>query len=136
MTSNIEMPAMVPLLVEASPSFAETWRQFQVEWACEHTLPFHLALADFVRHMSHLLASGDEATLHRIFSVIERFHVEGASKVREAATVGLLEDLQNANLHDAGTSPEQFERFLLPVSARYWRKVEAFWAEGKLITDD
>jgi hypothetical protein len=127
---------MVPLLVEASPTFAETWNQFQVEWAGEQSLPYYLALADFVRHMSHLLASGDEETLRRIFSVIERLHVEGSQSVREAATVGLLEDLQNANLHDAGTSPEQFERFLLPVSARYWRKVEAFWAEGKLITDD
>jgi len=136
MASKIEAPEMVPLLVEASPGFAETWNQFQVEWAGEQLPPYYSALADFVRHMSHLMASGDEATLLRIFSVIERLHIEGTRYVREAATVGLLEDLQNMNLHDAGTSPKQFERFLLPVSARYWRKVEAFWAEGKLITDD
>jgi len=132
----IEAPEMIPLLVEASPAFAQTWREFQAEWSDEPSPPYYLALADFVRHMSSLLASGEVETLQRVFSVIEKLHLEGSHYVKEAATVGLLEDLQNTNLHSGGTSPQQFERFLLPVSKRYWSKVGEFWAAGKIISND
>ena len=127
---------MVPLLVEASPQFQGAWREFQAEWSKEESPPHYVLLADFVRHMSAVLASGDDETLKRVFAVIERLHLEGSPYVREAATVGILEGLQNLNLHESGTTPEQFERFLLPVSAKYWRKVQEFWANGKVITDD
>ncbi len=127
---------MMPLLVEASPGFAECWREFQAEWADETSSPHYLVLSGFARHMCSLLSSGDEEALRRIFAVIERLHIEGDQYVKEAATIGLLEDLQNTNLHLQSTSPDQFEKFLLPISAKWWKKVEDFWEKGKIITDD
>ena len=132
----IDAKDMIPLLVEASPGFAEEWAEFLAEWAEEPSLPHYLVLGDFARHMCGLMAAGDEQTLKRIFAVIERLHLEGSPYVKEAATVGLLEDLQNTNLHLPSTSPEQFERYLLPESARWWEKVRTFWEEGKIITND
>ncbi|CAG0935429.1 hypothetical protein TFLX_04269 [Thermoflexales bacterium] len=132
----IDIPDIVPLLIEASPGFAEKWAEFQAEWADEPPLPYYLVLADFARHMCGLLSAGDEQTLKRIFAVIERLLIKGSAYVKEAATIGLLEDLQNTNLHLPDTTPEQFERFLLPESARWWKKVRAFWEEGKIITND
>ena len=132
----IEASDMVPLLVEASPQFRSAWLEFQAEWSEDPSPPHYELLADFVRHLSSVLASGDEETLKRVFAVVERLHVEGTPYVRQAATVGILEDLQNVHLHESGTTPEQFERFLLPVSAKYWRKVQDFWATGQIITDD
>lgn len=82
------------------------------------------------------MASGDEQSIKRVFAVIERLHIEGSPYVKEAATIGLLEGRQNANLHLSGTSPEQFECYLRPESARWWEKVSAFWEEGKIITKD
>jgi len=131
----IRPPEMLPLLVEACPSFAPQWEQFLTEWADETEKPYYLALADLARHLSLLLASGNDQVLRRVFTVLERLIVEGDSYVSEAAIVGLLEDLQNTNLH-SGTTPEQYLPFLLPKSKRWWAKVEAFWAEGKLLTDD
>jgi hypothetical protein len=61
--------------------------------------------------------------------------IEGDGDVKEAAIVGLIEDLQNANLH-SGTVPDQYLPFLLPQSRRWWGKVETFWSEGRLPTDD
>jgi hypothetical protein len=54
--------------------------------------------------------------------------------VREAATIGLLKNLQNENIHDS-TSPREIEPFLLPESLKWWRKVEAFWANGTLVRE-
>jgi hypothetical protein len=47
--------------------------------------------------------------------------------VRTAATIGLLEGLQNVAL--AGqVDPAPFEARLGPESSRWWRELEAFWA--------
>jgi hypothetical protein len=66
---------------------------------------------------------------------VEQWHVSGDTYVKEAATVGLLEDLQNTNLHE-GTDPDAFRKFLGPESERWWSKVVRFWSEGRLLTDD
>jgi hypothetical protein len=46
--------------------------------------------------------------------------VDGDDWVREAAAVGLVESLENLNLHENGTDPEQFRPFLGPESSRWW----------------
>jgi hypothetical protein len=132
----IDASEMIPLLVEASPDFSEEWAEFRAEWADEPSLPHYIALGAFARHMCDLLIKGQDKTLIKVFEVVERLRNEGSAYVREAVTVGLLEDLQNANLHHPKTEPEQFERFLLPETARYWQKVTAFWNEGKIITNE
>jgi hypothetical protein len=132
----ISRSEMLPLLVEACPEFESTWREFLAEWSEEPGPPPHyLALSDFARHLSAVLARGDEATLRRVFAAVERLIVEGDAYVNEAAIVGLLEDLQNTNLHN-GTDPAQYERFLLSQSRRWWNKLTDFWERGQLLVDD
>jgi hypothetical protein len=131
----ITRESLIPLLVEASPTFAPTWSAFQAKWADQPPLPHYVVLGDFARHMVALLTTSDETTLKRIFAVIERLEVDGDRYVREASTIGLLEGLQNVSLHEC-TKPEQFERFLLPKTARSWKKVQGFWDRGEIITDD
>jgi hypothetical protein len=93
------------------------------------------ALAEFVRHLSIVLAQGDRETVQQVFSVVEQLLLEGNQYVREAATVGIIEDLQNSNLH-SGTTPEQFVQFLLPESRKWWDKVSAFWSNGRPLRDN
>jgi hypothetical protein len=131
----ISQRQMGPLLLEACPSFEPQWKEFLAEWAEEGGLPMYLLFGDFARHLSGLLLRGDDQCLRRVFDVVERFIVEGDAYVSEAAIVGILEDLQNGNLH-FGTRPEQYLPFLLPQSRCWWFKVEAFWKEGKLLIDD
>jgi hypothetical protein len=128
---------MMGVLLDACPSFAPQWEAFRDEWREEaDDLPVYLVLGDFARHLIGMVERGETAGLPAVFAAVERLHVEGDHYVREAATVGLLEDLQNLNLHPNGTDPEQLRPFLGPVSARWWDKLYRFWQHGELLTDD
>jgi hypothetical protein len=84
---------MMRVLLDACPSFAPQWQAFEDEWRSEaDDLPLYLVLADFARHLIGMVERGDTAELPAVFRAIERLHVEGERYVREAATVGLLED--------------------------------------------
>jgi hypothetical protein len=126
-------------LLEACSSFLPAWQAHLAEYADLHAeghAMHYLALADLARHLIGLKADGRTEAFPEIFAVVERWHIEGDHYVREAATVGLLEDLQNTNLHERGTQPDDFVPWLQPVSLRWWRKVEAFWEEGILLSED
>lgn len=131
----IEREQMMAPMLEACPSFQPTWQEFIEHWQDEPELPIYLALGDLARHLASMLAAGQTDSFPAIFRVVERWHTEGDHYVREAASIGLLEDLQNANMHTT-TEPEQFRKFLLPESERWWNKVHAFWAHGTRIADD
>ena len=123
-----------PILI-ADPSFAQAWSTFVNEWRDESELPLYICLSAFARHLIGKLEEGDTSAFDAIFDVVERWHVEGDPYVREAASLGLLEDLQNGNLHRV-TTPGAFLPWLRPVSRRWWDKVEAFWETGSPLRDD
>lgn len=131
----IDRADMMRAIIAACPDFATTYDAFVAEWKDEPPAPHYLALADFSRQIISLLESGDRQQLNAAFETIERLHTDGDEYVREAATIGILENLQNTNLH-SNTKPDQFLEFLRPVSLRYWRKVEDFWENRTTITDD
>ena len=124
---------LLPIL-EVSPSFRPDWERFIAEWEGESELPIYLVLSDLARHIATLLERGCTRELEEIFAVVESWHSDGDAYVREAATVGLLEDLQNPDL--VGIGSDQFEAYLGPESTRWWNKVEKFWEHGELIKDD
>jgi hypothetical protein len=124
---------MMDLMLAACPSFQPAWDAFVAEWSTEDDKPVYLALATLARHLVELLDARQEPELSRAFAVVERWHVEGDADVREAATIGLLENLQNKGIHTS-TSPKEIEAFLMPESLKWWRKVEGFWANGTPIT--
>ena len=124
---------MLPML-EACPSFIPAWKQFESEWKAEPELPLYLALSDLARHLIAMLERGDTGTFPAIFTVVERWHCEGDPYVQEAATVGLLEDMQNPGLHNH-TKPAQFRAYLQPVSLKWWDKLIGFWERGERLKD-
>jgi hypothetical protein len=128
---------MMDVLLQACPSFAPEWLAFQREWQDDASnMPLYLALADFARHLIGLVERGETACLPAVFVAVERLHTEGDSYVQEAGTVGLLESLQNLNLHAHGTNPEEFRPYLGPESLRWWEKLYRFWQHGELLTND
>lgn len=122
-------------ILEVCPGFLPTWQAFCNEWAGESERPEYLALADLARHLIAMLEQGKVSELKAVFEVVERWHLQGDSHVKEAATIGLLEGLQNESLHNT-TSPDDFLRFLLPESRFWWGKVVGFWETGQIIVDD
>jgi hypothetical protein len=126
---------MLEPMLAACPTFKPVWDAFVNEWADEPELPEYIALGALARHLIGMLTAQDTEGLTRAFAVVERWHLDGDAYVREAATIGLLEALQNDSLH-VETTPKQFEAFLLPETRRWWDKVERFWATGKVIDGD
>jgi hypothetical protein len=130
----IERRDVEPLLLKACPSVqANPDRlEWHKDWDDADEPPLYLLTADFVRHLTALNAAGDRRDFPAVFQVVEDLHRNGDPYVRELATVGILEDLQNTNLHPEGSKPDDFIGYLLPVSKWWWEEVELFW-EGKVV---
>jgi hypothetical protein len=123
-------------LLHAAPGLLSAWNEFHADWPDQEDGPLdYLAISYFARHLVQKLENGDIADLPAVFAVVERWHVEGDVYVKEAATVGMLEELQNSSYYTS-KSPEDFLPWLHPQSLRWWRKVEAFWRDGTLLRDD
>ena len=67
--------------------------------------------------------------------MIETLHQDVDKYVREAATIGILENIQNTNLHEQ-TTPNQFVEYLQPISLKSWYKLYDLWERGTIISDD
>jgi len=125
---------MIAPILDASPNFAPVWEEFLDEWEGDNDLPLYLVLGDLARYISSLINAKSDNELKKIFSVVEKWHLEGDAYVKEAVTVGLLEGLQNTNVVGEGI-PEKIESYLLPESKKWWVKVNEFWETGKLISE-
>lgn len=111
------------MLVLSSPSFQAAVEEHRAFY--EEEILYGL-LGDFARHLLQLHREGHTEQFPAVASVIERLHVEGDGYVREAATIGVLEGIQNVWANE-GAEPEDFCRFLLPESRRWWEELNAFW---------
>jgi hypothetical protein len=126
---------MMGSILQVSPSFIPVWNEFVAEYEREASeLPLYVVLGDLARHIALLERCGTETELQGIFGVIERWHTEGDDYVKEAATISLLEDLQNTNVV-GGTDASRFIKYLGPESKRCWAKLNAFWEQGEIIGD-
>jgi len=121
----IAAAAVIPLFLNACPSFRTRWAPYAAEPSFEESL-LYIHLGEFAGHVIELLGNGSTAEFAAIFEVVERLHTDGDSYVREAATIGLLEGLQNLAL-SAGLDPAVFEPHLGPESARWWAELSGFW---------
>ena len=120
-------------LFGACPSFRSSswWSEYEVDYGSEPDPMDYLLASAFVRHVVDLHVAGREDEFPAIFRFFERLQLEGDDHVRELATIGFLEDLQNTNLHHGGSSPDDFVPFLEPDSRWWWEELTLFWA-GRL----
>ncbi len=119
---------VMPLLLEACPSFTEKWREHRAFYEDEDLL--HVDLGEFAHHLVELHKSNRTGECPAVFEVIERLHLEGDAYVKEAATIGMLEGIQNV-AGNFGVNPEAFSGYLKPESAKWWRQLNDFW-NGKI----
>jgi hypothetical protein len=114
---------VVPLLLEACPSFQSAWNDHR-QYYGEEIL--YVVLGDFASHLLQLHRQSQTEVFPAVAQLIERLHIEGDPYVREAATIGLLEGIQNVwgNNH---ADPELFASYLHPVSGKWWQSLNDFW---------
>jgi len=122
----------MPLLLDACPSFAESWREAEQQNADDESLGgrlYYMDAGDFIRHLVSLLLANDTSEFPAVFDVIERLILEGDPYVSELAVIGYLEDCQMMTVTSAGLDPERdFRPWLRPESAKWWDRLNRFWA--------
>lgn len=119
---------VVPLLLEACPSFADKWSTIQTD-------RFHLDFDGsrlhfidagvFARHLVELQTADTVEEFPAVFGVIERLHMEGDEYVQNLAVVGYLEDIQNFAFDYF--DPATFVPYLGPASLKSWNELNVFW---------
>lgn len=117
------------LLLDACPGARADWEEHIIDCEGEADDSPFLGAAVFARHVVELKAAGKTETFPAVFKLIERLIVEGDGKVREIATIGFLEDIQNiSSWREFGN--EVFVQFLGPRSLSEWNELIKIW-EGK-----
>jgi hypothetical protein len=119
---------VMPLLLEACPSFRASWNAYRAEPEYDDDL-LYLHLGEFARHLVGLMKAGATEEFPAVFDLVENLHLDGDAYVKEAATIGLLEGVQIQAGHQ-GVDSERFVPFLRPVSTRWWEELITFW-DGK-----
>jgi hypothetical protein len=119
---------VMPLFLEACPSFTQKWEEHRAFYEDEDLL--YVDLGEFAHHLVELHKYSRTAEFPAVFGVIERLHLEGDAYVKEAATIGMLEGIHNV-AGNSGVEPEEFFQYLKPESAKWWRQLNNFW-EGKI----
>ncbi len=117
---------MLPLLVSACPSFLENWEEHKREYRDEENYLPYIAIGEFSHHLVELYKSKKTKEFPAVFTEIERFHIEGEAYVKEAATIGCLEGLQNV-AENRGLDANVFLQYLGPESTRCWKELNKFW---------
>lgn len=114
---------MLPMLAKACSSFVEKWEDHKREYADEENYLPYIALGEFARHLIKLEKQNQIDEFDNVFELVERFHLEGEHYVKEAATIGLLEGLQN----NLGEDAENFIKYLKPETLKWWNELNKFW---------
>jgi hypothetical protein len=125
MPSVIAKDEVMPLLLQACPSFVEPWKAYSAEPTYEEGL-LYIDLGEFAHHLVELMRAGPTSEFAAVFDVVERLHLDGDAYVKEAATIGLLEGIQNV-AGNTGVDPERFVPHLKAESAKWWAELDGFW---------
>jgi hypothetical protein len=115
---------IMPLLLVACPSFEAVWDS---ELDAEEKGRIYTCLGTFARHLLELYRQGSVHEFAAVAEVVERLHIEGDHPTREAATIGLLEGIQNV-WGNSGVDPELFKPFLLEQTKLWWEQLNLFWS--------
>jgi hypothetical protein len=118
---------VMPLFLNACPSFSKRWEEHRAFYEDEHLL--YIDLGEFAHHLIELEKSNQTEEFPAVFDLIEKIHLEGDDFVKEAATIGMLEGIQNV-AGNSGVEPERFAKYLKPESAKWWRRLNSFWEGG------
>lgn len=127
----VEQSQAMEVLVDSCPSFGPLWAAHLTEWGNDI---LYIAASEFADHLLVMYRAGDEASFQSVALAIERLHIEGLPWVKDFATVGVLEGIQNV-WANRGENPEHFGAHLLPTSRHAWDALNVAWSSKKLDGD-
>lgn len=114
----IDKIEVISVILEACPSFQEKWDN------SDDKDLLYVVMRDLADHLFALYKEEKAEEFPSLCKAIERLHTEGDDYVKELATIGLLESIQNL----WGRQAEEFSKYLLPESLKWWKELNGFWA--------
>lgn len=131
MLTVIQRADVMPLLLDACPSFTEGWQEAEAENADDESAGgrlFYMDAAAFIRHLVALRLAGETTEFPAVFDVIDRLVLECDPYVQNLAVIGYLEGFQMMTVTAAGLDPElHFRPWLRPKSEEWWQRFNRLW---------
>lgn len=114
-------------LIKSCPSYQTRWEEYvKNNYKTEDEQLLYIDLSDFASYIVDLYRQNKTDEFPEVFEVIELLHTSGDDYVKEAATIGLLEDIQN-QLLNYQIDLRNFEQFLKKDSQKWWDNLINFW---------
>lgn len=124
----IEKSEVMGLLLNVCPSYKDRWKDhYNFYYGNGEEQLLYIDLGNFAEHLVYLYKRNELNEFNQVFNVIELLHIDGDDYVKEAATIGLLEGIQNV-ASNSNINPEEFTEFLKPISAKWWNNLNDFWS--------
>jgi hypothetical protein len=124
MPDNIIFIEILKISDEYSSSISDSIDEFDGD-----ELPY-IWVGSYVADAANLFNSGNKGPMDNLIIMAEELLKNDSHYVREFATVGLIEDMQNSNL-----VPDNIQKYIYsnlnPLAKLTWEDVDRFWS-GKL----
>jgi len=120
----IETDQVLDMLVQACPTFAAARDAHVAEYGND---VLYVAAGEFAHHLLALQLGDATSCFAEVGATIERMHTDGTPEVKELATIGVLEGIQNVWGHSS-VSPDEFLQYLGPESHSWWQGLNNFWS--------
>jgi hypothetical protein len=120
----IQQDDVLDILVGACPSFEVARAEHLIEYGNQ---VLYVAAGAFANHLLSLQKAGDTACFDDVGATIERLHTDGTPEVKELATIGILEGIQNV-WSNSGINSDLFLTHLGQESRSGWQGLDNFWS--------
>jgi len=124
---------MMPIILEKFPAFGPIWKKHLELWKGEEAGIYN-DIAEFANFVVDACERRESESVTAAFSLIEEFLVEGDEEVRNAASIGFLEDVRNISAWRR-FGPEPFIQRLGPQSKVAWAAIEEIWRGKTSLAD-
>ncbi len=123
MSEEITEDQVSELLYKYTPEFKTV---LEDELDDEERKMNYLVAGTFARFLLDGYKSGNVKQLESAAKFIEELHLKGSETVKNLATVGYLEGIQNV-WGNNGVDPSIFYGYLLAESQKWWLQLNKFW---------
>jgi hypothetical protein len=120
----IEKAQFLEMLVHACPTFATARDEHIAEFGND---VLYVAAGEFANHLLVLQLEGTTSCFSQVGATIEQMYTAGTPEVKELATIGVLEGIQNV-WGNNGANPELFLVHLGTEGRSWWQGLNNFWS--------